>query len=145
MQNLLAYLPPIRQTGHYRVPYPVSTRLSLVDVRDVAEVAARVLTESGHVGATYELVGSAPLTQVEVAALIEKSIGQSVTATELPLGEWEEQARANGLGNYTVETLLKMFGYYAEHGLVGNQNVLGWLLRREPASLEGFVQEFRGA
>jgi hypothetical protein len=40
-----------------------------------------------------------------------------------------------------VETLLKMFRYYANYGLVGNSHVLRWLLGREPTSLEAFVGE----
>lgn len=138
MQNLLAYWPTIRQAGRYVVPYPVATRLSLVDVRDVAAVAARVLTEPGHVGATYELVGTMSLTQTEVAAMMAAQLGQRVEAQELPLAIWETQARANGLPAYAVETLGKMFSYYAEYGLVGNPNVLRWLLGREPVALEAF-------
>ena len=39
-------------------PIRPTPRISLVDLRDVAEAAARVLTEDGHHGATYELVGT---------------------------------------------------------------------------------------
>jgi hypothetical protein len=40
-----------------------------------------------------------------------------------------------------VQTLLKMFRYYAEFGLVGNPNVLRWLLGRQPTSLGDFIAE----
>jgi hypothetical protein len=43
-----------------RVPYPVDTRLSLVDLNDVAKAAALVLTEAGHSAASYGLVGRRP-------------------------------------------------------------------------------------
>src|SRR5262249_46464420 len=45
-----AYMQNIRigADGVHRVPYPVTTRLSLVDLEDVARVAAKVLTEPGH-------------------------------------------------------------------------------------------------
>jgi uncharacterized protein YbjT (DUF2867 family) len=141
MQNLLPYWPTIRQTGNYAVPYPVSTRLAMVDLRDVAEVAARVLVEPGHAGAIYELVGSAPLTQSEVAAKIAAAWGHPVTAAEVALEQWEAQVRSSGLHDYGVECLRKMFTYYAKMGLVGNSNVLRWLLGREAASLEAFVAE----
>lgn len=140
MQNLLVYWQAIHQTGRYTVPYPVTTRLSLVDLADVAEVAARVLTEPGHAGATYELVGTLPLSQVEVAEAMSAQIGHAVTANELPLEIWEQQARTNGLNEYAVQTLLQMFRYYAAYGLVGNPNVLRWLLGRAPISLEGFIR-----
>lgn len=141
MQNLSTYWRAVRDDRHYSVPYPVTTRLSLVDVRDVAEVAARVLTEPGHRGAIYELVGSAPLTQLEVAAHFAAQLGHPVEARELPLAQWEQHARASGLHDYAVETLIKMFRYYADFGLVGNSNVLQWLLGRAPRTLESFIAE----
>lgn len=141
MQNLLAYWQTVRQQASYVVPYPIQTRISLVDLRDVAEVAVRVLTEPGHLGATYELVGSAPLSQAEVAAAMSKHLGRAVVADEMPLDAWEKQARANQLPTYAIDTLRKMFIYYANYGLVGNSNVLEWLLGRAPTSLETFLQE----
>ena len=74
MQNLLAGWRSIVEDGVYRVPYPVATRISLVDLRDVAEAAALVLTEDGHVGATYALVGTPALTQTEVAETLSLAI-----------------------------------------------------------------------
>ena len=68
-------------------------------------------------------------------------MGHPVTATEMALEQWEQQARAQGLQEYAVQTLRKMFSYYAANGLVGNPQVLRWLLGRSPTSLEAFVQE----
>jgi hypothetical protein len=113
----------------------------LVDLNDVAEVASRVLTEEGHTGATYELVGTPPLTQIEVAATIAAQIDRPVSARELSLAQWVQQARAGGMQDYAVQTLLMMFRYYADYGLVGNPRVLGWLLERQPTSLDAFVRE----
>jgi hypothetical protein len=53
---------------------------------------------------------------------------------------WEEQARASSLGDYQIETLLKMFHYYERNGLSGNPNVLSWLLGRAPTTFEAFIK-----
>ena len=55
MQNILAHWTQAKRKGIYPVPYRTTARLSLVDLEDVAAAAVRVLTQSGHVGATYEL------------------------------------------------------------------------------------------
>jgi uncharacterized protein YbjT (DUF2867 family) len=57
MQNILGGWTTIVERDVYEVPYPVETRLGMVDLEDVAAVAARVLTEEEHGGATYELAG----------------------------------------------------------------------------------------
>ena len=53
MQNVLAGWKKIIEQGVYQIPYPVETKLSMVDLTDVATVAANVLTEAGHQGAIY--------------------------------------------------------------------------------------------
>jgi uncharacterized protein YbjT (DUF2867 family) len=137
MQNLLAYWPGIVQRGLFAVPYPVETRISLVDLDDVAEAAAIVLTEPGHLGATYELVGTPPLSQADVADLMSQKLNRSVRVQMQTIEEWS--ARASSLSDYARATLIKMFRYYARYGLVGNPTVLGWLLGRSPTSLDEFI------
>jgi NAD(P)H dehydrogenase (quinone) len=140
MQNILTGWREINGAGIYRVPYPVESRLSLVDLPDVAAAAALVLTQPGHSGATYELVGTAPLSQVAIAQALSEALGRPVRALAEPLEAWEARARAAGMGDHARETLAKMFRYYARHGLVGNPSVLGWLLGRAPTTLAGFAR-----
>ncbi len=142
MQNVLAGWQNIVADGVYRVPYPVETPFTLVDLDDVAAVAAMVLTEPGHKGAVYELAGPEILTPAEMAAVMAQVLGRQVTAVAQPLDEWQAQAESTGLDAYAITTLRQMFAYYARHGFCGNGNVLGWLLGREPAT---FAQWFRTA
>jgi uncharacterized protein YbjT (DUF2867 family) len=118
----------------------VTTRLALVDLADVAQVAAAVLTEPGHLWATYELVGTLPLSQVEVAAVLGGVIGRTVTARAIGLDTWQRSATA--LPAYARDTLLAMFRYYAAHGLVGNPTVLRSLLGREPHQIASVVERW---
>jgi NAD(P)H dehydrogenase (quinone) len=146
MQNILAGWRSIVEDGVYRVPYPVETRISLVDLRDVAQAAALVLTEPGHGGATYALVGTAPLTQIEVADALSAALGRRVRAVAEPVETWEARARAAGMGDYQRETLAAMFRSYAASGLIGNCNVLRWLLGRRPGTIQEFAADaVRGA
>ncbi len=140
MQNILAGWEAITQRGVYAVPYPVKTRLSLVTLEDVAEAAAVVLTEPGHIGGTYELAGTPALTQVEVAEVLSQALGHVVRAESIPLERWEAQARISDLSDAAIETLRAMFQYYAHYGLIGNLNVLSWLLGRPAVPLADFVE-----
>jgi hypothetical protein len=80
------------------------------------------------------------MTQAEVAAILSKQLGHLVIAEALPVGVWERKARASGLGDYQVDTLVKMFKYYENYGLSGNPQVLGWLLNHPATGLEAFVK-----
>lgn len=139
MQNLLSNWSAITREGVYRTPYPTGTRLSLIDLDDLAEIAARALTETGHLGATYELCGTVGLSQTEVAAILSERLITKVRAVAIRASEWERQAREHGLNEYAVATLLAMFEYYRKYGLSGNPNVLRSLLGREPSPLAAFI------
>ena len=139
MQNSLAQWESMVGNGIYRVPYPVETRLSLVDLDDVAEAVAIVLTNAGHSGATYELVGTPQLSQAEIAEAFGHALKRPVRAEAEAIESWENRARAAGMDDYQVDTLIKMFRAYARDGLKGNPNVLTWLLGRPPTSLTAFA------
>jgi len=143
MQNTLAQWNAITQKGIFPVPYAETTRLGMVDLEDVAEAAAVVLTEPGHLGAIYELAGREALTQVEVAQVFARVLNLPVEVQVLPREEWEKNARSSGMQDYAVTTLLKMFSYYEQYGFWGNAVVLAALLRREPVSFEQFVTKIK--
>ncbi len=140
MQNILAHWDQIMEQGVYPVPYAVETRLGMVDLADVAEAAVTVVTEPGHTGATYELVGTEALLQTEITVILSQEIGRPVRAQVVSRKDWEQRARASGLEDYGVDSLTKMFRYYERYGFWGNPGVLGWLLGRQPTSLAAFVR-----
>lgn len=143
MQNILAGWQSIVQNGIYRVPYAVPTRLGMVDLADVAEAAARILTEPGHTGATYELCGREVLTQTEAAGILADVLGRPVRAEQIEVSEWKESARFAGLSDYAMTTLIKMFAYYERFGFWGNSRVLTMLLGRTPTTFRDFVARHR--
>ena len=140
MQNVAAAWDQILTQGRYPVPYSPETRLSMVDLEDVAQAAARVLTEPGHTGATIELVGTPGMSPRDIVELLSAELDRRVTVEVVPLEAWERRARASGLGEYQVSALTKMFAYYEEHGLTGSPQALTGVLGRQPTSFPAFVR-----
>jgi NAD(P)H dehydrogenase (quinone) len=147
MQNILVNWETIVETGKYLIPYAVESRISMVDLEDVALVAAAVLMDAHqnqgrplHHAATYELVGTPAMPQTEVAAILSQQLGRPVIAESLPIDTWEQRARASGIGDYQLDTLVKMFTYYEKYDFSGDSHVLGWILNRPATSFEAFVK-----
>ncbi len=140
MQNVLTAWEAIIVEGVYRVPYGVETRLAVVDLEDVAEVARVVLTQPEHAGATYELAGPEALTQTEVAKILSRRLGRSVRVERIAVDEWISGAHASRMGEYQLGTLVRMFDYYDRYGFWGNPNILAYLLGRLPTTFESFVE-----
>jgi NAD(P)H dehydrogenase (quinone) len=140
MQNITSQLDKIKERGIYQVPYPPETRLCLVDLADVAQVAAIVLADTTHNGAVYQLVGTGLTSQIEIAGLISKLMGQEIRAEQISLEDWKGQVAKTGLGSYQISALVKMFLHYQDHGFSGSPRMLTWLLGRQPTSLEKCLQ-----
>ena len=138
MQNLLANWNSIVDQGVLRIPYSVDSKFSFVDLEDVAEAAKLVLTEPDHFHAIYELAGTLPMSHVEVAERFGLVLKRDVRAEKEESKDWRQ--RVTGISDYASENLIKMFEYYDQWGLAGNPNVLRWLLKREPLTIEEFAQ-----
>jgi len=140
MQNLQGQLSDILERGIYPVPYSANAPISLVDLEDVAEAAANVLTNPTNVGATYELAGPEILTPNQMAEILSRHLNRVVHATRISLEMWRQQAQTAGLGGYQLEILEKMFAYYDRNGLWGNPLILKTLLGRQPTSFSEYVK-----
>lgn len=149
MQNVLAAWPAIVDEGIYRVPYAVNTRLGMVDLSDVAEAAAVILSSNIYTYGSYELCGSQILDQTQVAKKISQQIKQTpnrytnktVIAKNISHAEWSHNARQMGLSDLQIEWLIKMFTYYEQFGFWGSPATLSKLLAREPNTFETFLQQ----
>ena len=128
-QNLV----PAALAGRLAVPYSLDATFTNVDLDDVAAVAARMLTEAGHEGATYDLAGGETLSVWDMAALATDVLGSRVFAERVPLIDWEAGAGA-GMGEQARGDLLAMFRAYDESGLVGDSAPLRELLGRRPTT-----------
>ena len=127
-QDLDAELPEVARTGVLRSLWGLRTAQSLVDLDDVAEAAAVLLTEDGLDGGTFEAAGPEPLTAPRIAELIGERLGREVVADDvIPAGE---QPSA-----YVARCRRAMLDHQRAHGFVGSPRVLTALLGRPPRTL----------
>jgi uncharacterized protein YbjT (DUF2867 family) len=142
VQNLGAQWENVIERGILEAPYATSTRLGMVDLRDVGEAAARVLTEDGHDGAIYELAGPEVMDQLEIANTFAVQLGRSVDVEVLARSEWAKRADSLGLAPYAVDSLIAMFEHYERCGFWGNPRILEGLLGRPAGRLEQVVRRW---
>ncbi|CAJ1511043.1 NAD(P)H-binding protein [[Mycobacterium] burgundiense] len=114
-----------------------------IDIEDVADVAAAVLTQPGrHTGMTYELSGPRAITFEESCELIARASGESITYKQVSPEEYAAILVEQGLGEDTAHHVAAMF-VMMEQGLVtgaaaatdGVATVLG----RPPRTFEDYV------
>jgi len=119
--------------GEFTPPFDLRGIFSPVDLRDVAEATANVLTAEGHGYATYELVGAERFTPPTLVEALQATLERPLQIRQAPTEEFA-RARAARKGWSSVQTdeLISMYRHYGEFGLPGNGRVLEMLLGRAP-------------
>ena len=92
-QNLAAAWPGLVKTGAFAEPFSASARISRVDYRDVAEVAAMAFTEDRLLNGTFELCADGGLDRGEVAAVMGEVLGRPIKAAAPDFATWTSQAK----------------------------------------------------
>ncbi len=126
--------------GVVPIPWNLGSALSAVHLDDVAEVAARTLTEPGHEYASYELAGPQALTATEMVQAIGQVIGRDLHALQVDIQDIQDKLPYPPIGPQ-ADTLIAMCREYDRHGLRGNPQVLAMLLRRPPTSFADACQQ----
>jgi uncharacterized protein YbjT (DUF2867 family) len=132
---------------HGVYPQPIGdVGLSRVDVRDISEAAAIVLTTPGHEGQTYALVGPDILTGKSTAEAWSRALGKTIFYGGNDLDAWERQS-LQFLPPWMVFDFRLMYEFFQDKGLKATRSEiesLSKLLGRSPRNFEDFVAETAG-
>ncbi len=131
-------------TGPGIYPMPIgNTGIAAVDTRDIAEAAAISLTEEGHEGQTYDLIGPTLISGPGNAALWGRLLGKEIKYTGHDFDQWEHQMRKS-TPSWSAYDLRMMFQGYFDRGFVSTETEVAritTLLGHAPRSYEAFAAE----
>lgn len=126
--------------GELTPPFDLQGIFSPVDLRDVTEVTANVLTADGHDFATYELAGTERFTPPSLADALQATLERPLRIRPAPLEEFARaRAARKGWNSSQTDELIAMYRHYGAFGLPGNGRVLEMLLGRAPTRFRDAV------
>jgi uncharacterized protein YbjT (DUF2867 family) len=146
MQNIPQfYAPTIRAQGAFYSSVG-NSKMSYIDVRDIAAVVAQVLTSpAAHSGKTYELNGPEALTSAEVAEKISRVAGRKVQYVDIPFESQKKAMLEMGLPEWQVTALLELQEYYTGGKGGDVDDVVLKIIGRPMIKLDQFLEEFVGS
>lgn len=141
-QNDFWYKDVLLQHGVYPQPFG-NAGLSRVDVRDIAEAAAIALTEPGHDGETYDLVGPEVVTGESTAKTWSEALGRPIAYGGDDLDAWEA-IQVNYLPHWMVFDFREMYLHFQKKGLKASPDAIERqtrLLDHAPRPFAAFAAE----
>lgn len=143
MQNLTTtHREEIRSRGEIIVPAG-GGRTSFIDAGDIAEVAARTLTEPGHSGRAYPLTGEEALDYAEVAGLLSVALGRPIAYRYPSLLRFVRHSRAAGRSPAMTAVMAAIYTTTRLGMAATITPDVRRLLGRPPRTMRAFIDEHR--
>jgi uncharacterized protein YbjT (DUF2867 family) len=145
MQNVLALAPAIAKSSSFGSSAGTG-RIGMVDARDVAAVAARIAASPApHAGKTYWLTGPELISNDDVAAVLSKLLGRTITYRELSFEEDRATMIRAGVPGQVAEMNAQAFSLIADGDAEWLSEDVTSLLGRSGRSFEQFATDYATA
>jgi uncharacterized protein YbjT (DUF2867 family) len=140
MQVYLRFQPTIAGQGKFFAACKDS-RVSPVDIRDIAAVAAAILTGSGHEGKSYVITGPESLTYSEIADKLSIATGKKVVYVDVSLELARKTMIDSGAPTWFVDGQMEQYQVRLKGYQAAVTSVVSDIAKKDPISFDQFAQE----
>jgi NAD(P)H dehydrogenase (quinone) len=144
MENLLAAADTIRKEGTIRAPAGRG-RVGFVAARDVAAVAARVLTSPRHDDAIYVLTGPEALRYADVAQRISAVFAREVDYESQPAARARQLLLAGGMAHWEADGWTELFEWVRAGGAATVTPTVHEVTGEDPRPVEDWLSDARAS
>lgn len=117
-------------------------------MRDIAAVAAKALTESGHEGKTYDITGPEALTHAEMAAQLSETVGKEIKYVDVPPESMRQTLLGFGMPAWQADGLVEDYDHYRRGEAAMMTSTVRDVTGKEPIPFAQFAKDhadkFRG-
>jgi len=116
-------------------------KISMIDTRDIAAVAAELLTNPGREGQTFELTGPVALSNYEVAEILSKFAGRKISYISVAEDAARKGMKDSGMPDWAVDAVLELYGIERAGNLATVSLSVDMLIHRRPIAFAQFAAE----
>lgn len=146
MQNFINFHGhSIKNNNAFYLPME-SAKVSVVDVRDIAAVAVKALTENGdnnkHNNKIYLIAGPEALSYHQMAQLLSNATGKKISYTSIS----EEEARAAmkemGMDDWLINAILELYDYFRKEYASQVSSAVEEVTGKKPIPFTQFARDY---
>jgi uncharacterized protein YbjT (DUF2867 family) len=115
-------------------------KVAFVDVHDIAGVAAKALTEEGHVSKTYEITGPETLSYTEAATILSEVTNKQVIYPNPTPEEYTGALKGAGAPDFIAPYMISVYSLIANNEVNVVSPIVEELTGKKPTSLKAVLQ-----
>ena len=116
--------------------------LGMIDLRDVADSAAAVLSSDDHLGKTYTLSGPNSITYAQIATEMSSLLGRTITYADVPSETMREGMIGTGMDEWTADVYCGAFEIFKDGFADFVTDDVETLLGRPARTFSEFASDF---
>jgi uncharacterized protein YbjT (DUF2867 family) len=143
MQNFVNFhSPSIRENNAFYVPLE-DAKVSLVDVRDIAAVAVKSLTdEDRHKNKTYLITGPEALSYHQVAEILSNTTGRKINYVNISDEEARAAMKEMGMSDWLINTVSELSDYFRKGKASEISPAVDEVTGNKPISFSQFANDY---
>jgi len=141
MQNVVTFMSETIKAESAFYSASGEAKIAHVDVRDIAAVAVKALTEPTHAGQAYTLTGPEAITYDELAQELSVVLGRSIRHISLPPEDLKHGMLAEGMPEAIADRMLDLERYYREDQASHITNDIKQVTGHEPRRFAQYARD----
>ena len=148
MQNFINFhSPSIKNNNAFYLPLD-EAKVSLVDVRDIASVAVKSLTEDRsdkHNNKTYLITGPEALSYHQAADILSNATGKKISYVNISEEETRGAMKEMGMGDWLINTISELHDYFRKGNASQVSSAVEEVTGKKPTSFSQFAKDYAEA
>lgn len=144
MQGLLNFRSTIASQNAFYAAID-NAKVSVVDVRDIADVAVAALTEAGHEEKIYDLTGSQALTHTEMAEYLSAALKRQIAFVDVPPEQMREAMVGFGMPAWQADGLMEDYAHYRRNEAAAIASGIEDATGKAPRQFKDFARDYATA
>ncbi len=140
-QNLPLFAQSIKSEDTFSVPLK-NAKVGFIDTRDIALVAAKVLTENGHEGKVYTISGPELLSYHDVAEKLSVYLDRRITYVDVTLEDFKNTLLTWGIPDLFAQRLVAAWGVIGDGKFDFLTNTFNEITKSHPRSFDEFLNDY---
>jgi uncharacterized protein YbjT (DUF2867 family) len=122
-----------------------NTKVSVVDVRDIAAVAVQALInnrDGRHNGKAYAITGPEALSYYQMAEILSNATGKRIDYRDIPKEEARHRLEKSGLSDWWIKVIMEVYDIYERGTQAQVSNAVEEVTGKRPRTFAQFAKDY---